>query len=122
MDVLEFRDATEWDTWLTAHGADAPEAWLRIGKRRSGLELISIEDALEVVLCHGWIDGLRRSLDEASFLQRYSPRTKRSPWSRINATMAERLIAEARMKPAGLAAIEAARADGRWPDGEAPRP
>lgn len=114
MEVLEFRDAAEWESWLaTNHGA-ATEAWLLIGKRHSGAALLSIEEALDVALCHGWIDGQRKSHDGVAFLQRYSRRRARSPWSRINVAKAEALLAAGRMRPQGLAEIEAARADGRW--------
>jgi uncharacterized protein YdeI (YjbR/CyaY-like superfamily) len=114
VEVLEFRDAAEWESWLeTNHGA-ATEAWLLIGKRRSGAELIGIEEALDVALCHGWIDGQRKSHNGVSFLQRYSRRRARSPWSRINVAKAEALTEAGRMRPSGHAEIEAARADGRW--------
>src|SRR5687768_886581 len=72
MDVLELPDGAAWDAWLVAH-PDAPEAWLRIGKRNAGAPYLPIEDALDVALCHGWIDGHRKGLDDVSFLQRYSP-------------------------------------------------
>jgi uncharacterized protein YdeI (YjbR/CyaY-like superfamily) len=114
IEALEFRDADAWAAWLSRHHDDASMAWLRIAKRHSGLDLISIGDALDVALCFGWIDGHRKGLDDASFLQRYSRRTRRSPWSRINRGKAEALLAVGRMQPAGLAVIEAARADGRW--------
>lgn len=114
MEVLEFRDAAEWESWLETNEGAATEAWLLIGKRRSGAELIGIEEALEVALCHGWIDGQRKSHNSVSFLQRYSRRRARSPWSRINVAKAEALTEAGRMRPSGHAEIEAARADGRW--------
>lgn len=114
MDVLEHADAVAWDSWLTAHGAAEGEAWLRIGKRHSGVDLIAIADALDVALCHGWIDGQRRSLDEVSFLQRYCRRRPRSSWSQVNVGKVEVLAAAGRMRPAGVAEVEAAQADGRW--------
>lgn len=112
--VLDFPDAAAWAAWLEERHAMESEAWLRIAKKRSGLASISIGDALDVALCYGWIDGQRRPLDELSFLQRYCPRTRRSSWSQVNVAKAETLIAEGRMRPSGLAEIEAARADGRW--------
>ncbi len=114
MNVLDFPDAEAWSAWLEEHHADRTEAWLRIAKKNSGIGSISISDALDVALCHGWIDGQRRSHDEVSFLQRYCPRRPTSSWSQVNVAKAEVLIAAGRMRPAGFAQIEAARADGRW--------
>jgi uncharacterized protein YdeI (YjbR/CyaY-like superfamily) len=114
VDVLEFADAAEWEAWLAERHDTSTEAWLRIAKRHSGLTLIAIGDALDVALCYGWIDGQRRSHDESSFLQRYSPRRPRSSWSQVNVAKAEALLAAGRMRPAGMAEVEAAQADGRW--------
>lgn len=113
MEVLDFRDAGEWEAWLENRQGES-EAWLRIGKESSPVGRLRIGPALEAALCFGWIDGHRKGLDDVSFLQRYSPRRARSPWSVRNRGLAEALIAAGRMRPAGLAAIEAARADGRW--------
>lgn len=112
--VLEFADGAEWELWLEAHHRDAPDAWLRIAKRRSRVPGISIEHALDGALCFGWIDGQRKSNDEESFLQRYSPRRSTSSWSRINVEKFEALAAAGRVRPAGHAEVEKARADGRW--------
>lgn len=114
MEPLDFPDATAWDDWLATRHADSTEAWLRIAKKHSGLPSISISDALDVALCWGWIDGQRRFLDEMSFLQRYCPRRSTSSWSRINVEKVEALTAARRMRPPGLAEVEAAKADGRW--------
>lgn len=114
MEPFEFRGAAEWESWLEAHQHEQAEAWLLIGKRHAGTSLITIEEALDVALCHGWIDGQRKSHDEVSFLQRYSRRRARSSWSRVNVAKAEELIAAGRMQQSGLAEIEAAIADGRW--------
>ncbi|MFC3494046.1 YdeI/OmpD-associated family protein [Glycomyces rhizosphaerae] len=114
VEVLDFADGDEWEAWLEAH-PDEREVWLRIGKERSPEGRLRIGPALESALCFGWIDGHRKALDGDSFLQRYSPRTKRSPWSRRNRGIAEALIAAGRMRPAGLAEIERAKAEGRWP-------
>lgn len=114
MDVLELADAAGWVAWLTANQAAQGEAWLRICKRHAGVALVSITDALDVALCHGWIDGQRRSFDEVSFLQRYCRRRPRSSWSQINVGKVEALTAAGRMRTAGIAEVEAARADGRW--------
>ena len=110
-ELLLFDDAAEWEAWLERNG-DAGEAWLRIAKRgRAGL---AISDALDVALCFGWIDSIRRGNDDASFAQRYSPRRAGSPWSAINVERAEALEAAGRMRPGGLAQLASARADGRW--------
>lgn len=113
-DVLDLADADAWAAWLEANHELRRDAWLRIAKRRSGIATIGITDALDVALCFGWIDGHRKGLDEVSFLQRYSRRTARSSWSAVNVAKAEALIAAGRMRPAGLAEIAAATADGRW--------
>ena len=114
MEVLDFPDAAAWEAWLATHHDGSAEAWLRIAKRHSGLASIAIADALDVALCYGWIDGQRKSLDEVSFLQRYCPRRPRSSWSQVNVAKVEALMAAGRMRPAGLAEVAAAQADGRW--------
>ena len=114
MVLLEFADAAAWDSWLAEHHADAPEAWLRIAKRGSGVAAPAIGDALDVALCWGWIDGQRRSHDAGSFAQRYCPRRPRSSWSQVNQALIEALTAAGRMRPPGLAQVAAAQADGRW--------
>ncbi|MFO6453504.1 MULTISPECIES: YdeI/OmpD-associated family protein [unclassified Aeromicrobium] len=121
MDVLEFADVQAWDAWLAEHHDTATEAWLRIRRKHADLPLITIGDALDGALCHGWIDGLRRSLDDVSFLQRYSPRRRTTAWSQVNVAKAEALEAAGRMRPGGLASLEAARADGRWAAAYAPQ-
>ena len=113
-ELLEFPDAAAWDAWLARNHGLAPEAWLRIRRKNADLPLIAIGDALDVALCHGWIDGTRRGLDDVSFRQRYSPRRPRSAWSQVNVARAEALHAAGRMRPGGLAQMTAARADGRW--------
>lgn len=113
-DPLAFRSASEWEAWLAANHSTQPEAWLLIGKKNSGAPLLPIEDALDVALCFGWIDGQRKGFDGQSFLQRYSKRSKRSSWSKVNVGKAETLIKAGRMQPPGFAEIEAAKADGRW--------
>lgn len=114
LDVLEFVTVDEWERWLENHHADAGEAWLRIARRGSAVPGLTIEDALDGALCFGWIDGQRRSNDADSFLQRYSPRRRTSSWSRINVEKFEALAAAGRVRPAGYAQRDAARADGRW--------
>ncbi|HEY5780734.1 MAG TPA: YdeI/OmpD-associated family protein [Lysobacter sp.] len=108
-----FRDAAAWEKWLAAHG-DAPGLWLKIAKKNQGVVSVTYAQALDVALCHGWIDGLKRACDEQYFLQRFTPRRPGSLWSKINVGKAEKLIADGRMQAGGLREIEAARADGRW--------
>lgn len=114
MDVLDLPDAAGWESWLAAQHEVRAEAWLRIAKRRSGIASVRIEEALDVALCYGWIDGQRRAHDDVSFLQRYSRRRPRSSWSQVNVAKAEALMEAGRMRPAGLAEVAAAQADGRW--------
>lgn len=114
MDVLDLADLDEWLRWLSAHHDSSAEAWLRVRRSHATDRRITIGEGLDGALCYGWIDGVRHSLDDVSFLQRYSPRTRRSPWSSINVAKAEVLIERGLMTAPGLAAIDAARADGRW--------
>jgi uncharacterized protein YdeI (YjbR/CyaY-like superfamily) len=110
---LAFRSDDEWQAWLEEH-PDAPGVWIKIAKKGTGIESVRYPEVLETALCFGWIDGLRRALDETHFLQYFTPRRPRSRWSKINRATAERLIAEGRMRPSGLAEVERAKADGRW--------
>ncbi|MFJ5957736.1 YdeI family protein [Paenarthrobacter sp. NPDC092416] len=112
--LLRFSNGGEWVSWLAANHEEQTEAWLVIGKKNSGIGLIEIQDALDGALCFGWIDGQRRGYDEHTFLQRYSRRRARSSWSQVNVAKAEALIEAGRMRPAGFAEIDAAKADGRW--------
>lgn len=112
--VLECADVEAWEAWLERNHASEREVWLRIAKKGSRAVTVSRAEALEVALCYGWIDGQALSQDEDYWLQRFTPRTPRSKWSKINCEAAEALIRAGRMKPAGLAAVEAAKADGRW--------
>ena len=115
-----FRTASAFEDWLRANHAKETEIWVRIFKKGSGRPSISIADALDVVLCWGWIDATRRGLDAESFLQRYTPRRRKSAWSQINREHVTRLIAAGRMTPAGQLQIDAAKADGRWDAAYAP--
>ena len=108
-----FRDVAAWEKWLEANGG-APGLWLKIAKKDTGIASVSYAEALDVALCHGWIDGLKRSFDAQFFLQRFTPRKAKSLWSKINVGKAEALIAAGRMRAGGLREIEAAKADGRW--------
>jgi uncharacterized protein YdeI (YjbR/CyaY-like superfamily) len=112
--VLEFRDAQSFYRWLGKHHDQEDEVWIKIHKMDSGLESITPKEAIDVVLCWGWIDGLRKSFDDKSYLQRYTPRGRKSTWSRINVENVARLIREGRMTEHGLKQVEAAKSDGRW--------
>lgn len=112
--VRAFADAGAFDDWLGRHHATEPEVWIRVFKVGSGTPSVSWKEAIPVAIRWGWIDGVRKSLDEVSFLQRFTPRGAKSSWSEINVAHAERMIADGTMSPAGLKQVEAARADGRW--------
>ena len=114
IEVLAFTDATQWESWLAKHHEQSAGLWLLIAKKGSDRKLITISDALDVALCYGWIDSQRKGYDANSYLQRYSPRRPKSPWSKLNVERAEALIGTRRMRAAGLATITAAQADGRW--------
>jgi uncharacterized protein YdeI (YjbR/CyaY-like superfamily) len=112
--VREFVDAAAFEEWLASHHASADEVWIKIHKVASGLPSITPKEAIDVALCWGWIDGIRKSLDATSYLQRYTPRRARSVWSKINVENVARLIADGRMTEHGLREVEAAKRDGRW--------
>jgi uncharacterized protein YdeI (YjbR/CyaY-like superfamily) len=109
-----FRSATAFRTWLHREHERSAGLWLKIAKKGSRRTTVTYAEALDVALCHGWIDGQKAAYDETWFLQRFTPRRARSPWSRTNRDKAMRLVDEGLMQPAGLAQIERARADGRW--------
>ena len=112
--VREFEGADAFYNWLGKNRDTADEVWIKIHKVNSGLKSITAKEAIDVVLCWGWIDGIRKGFDDKSFLQRYTPRRGKSIWSRINVDNVARLIEEGRMTKHGLREVEAARADGRW--------
>jgi uncharacterized protein YdeI (YjbR/CyaY-like superfamily) len=112
--VKSFRSRRKWERWLGANHETSPGVWLKIAKKASGIESVNHAEALEIAICHGWIDGQRRSLDEQFFLQKFTPRGPRSTWSRVNREKALDLIARGRMQRAGLKEVERAKADGRW--------
>jgi uncharacterized protein YdeI (YjbR/CyaY-like superfamily) len=114
-DPIELFDSPEsWRRWLDEHHHDSPGVWLQIAKKGSGHSTVSHPDALDLAICYGWIDGLRRSLDDTFFLQRFTPRRAKSKWSQVNVAKATKLIESGQMHPAGLREIELAKADGRW--------
>jgi uncharacterized protein YdeI (YjbR/CyaY-like superfamily) len=112
--ILLFVSKGELEAWLEENHADAEGLWLKIAKKGSGVESVNYAEALELALCFGWIDSQKRGLDEFFFLQRFTPRRPRGKWSQINRAKAEELIAAEAMRPAGLAEVAAAKADGRW--------
>jgi uncharacterized protein YdeI (YjbR/CyaY-like superfamily) len=112
--VREFKDAESFYRWLGTHHDKEAEVWIKIHKVDSGLRSITPKEAIDVVLCWGWIDGVRKGFDEKSYLQRYTPRGRKSIWSQINVDNVARLIEEGRMTEHGLREVEAARSDGRW--------
>jgi len=118
--IKSFRDAAAFEKWLSTHHDRETELWLKIHKKDSGLPSVNYAQALDVALCWGWIDGLRKSFDEKSFLQRFTPRTAKSIWSQVNRGHVARLTKAGRMTPHGQRHIDAAKADGRWERAYAP--
>ena len=118
--IKSFRTEAAFAAWMKRSHAREPELWLKIHKKGSGRPTVTSAQALDVALCWGWIDGIRKSFDEESFLQRYTPRRGRSVWSQINRDHVARLIAAGRMTPHGQRQVDAARADGRWDAAYAP--
>lgn len=112
--IASFASVEQLDAWMRSNHTKERELWVRIFKKESGTPSVTWQDCVIVCLTWGWIDGAKRAGDELSFLQRITPRRPKSSWSKKNCEHAERLIAEGKMQPAGLAHVEAARADGRW--------
>ena len=112
--VISFDTGAAWESWLQAEHASSPGVWLKIAKKGAGAQTVTYPEALAVALCFGWIDGQKGRLDDDYWLQRFTPRKPGSRWSRINTDKAAELIEAGRMRPAGLAEVEQARADGRW--------
>jgi uncharacterized protein YdeI (YjbR/CyaY-like superfamily) len=118
--IKSFRTEAAFAAWMKANHARETELWLKIHKKGSGLPTVTNAQALDVALCWGWIDGIRKSFDEESFLQRYTPRRARSIWSQINRDHVARLTTAGRMTPHGQRQVDAAKADGRWDAAYAP--
>ncbi len=112
--ILEFADAAGWERWLEAHHDDAAGVWVRFAKRGAPRATLTFSEALEQALCFGWIDGQINRYDDFFYLHRFTRRRPRSRWSQINRRAATALIDAGRMRPAGLAQVDAAKADGRW--------
>lgn len=118
--IMAFESAQQWDAWLMEHGASSPGIYIKLAKKNSGLRSVTNAEALEVALCHGWIDAIRKRYDESCFLQKYVPRGPRSIWSEINKKKAQQLIGAKLMHPAGLAVVERAKSNGQWDKAYAP--
>ena len=113
---LPFASQRDFEAWLDANHASSPGLWIVIAKKSSGVPTVTYAEALEVALCFGWIDGQKMGRDDTTFLQRFTPRRPRSKWSKINVEHIARLEGEGRLRPAGRAEVDAAKADGRWDD------
>ncbi len=112
--VLPFASPKKWEEWLDRNHQTSKGLWLKIAKKDTGIDTVTYAEALDGALCHGWIDGQKGSFDDTFWLQKLTPRGPRSKWSKINRDKSLALIEAGRMKPAGLAAVEQARSDGRW--------
>src|SRR5918998_1825407 len=112
--VIPFASRDPWEAWLAGHHAMSEGLWLKVAKKGSGIETVTYDQAVEVALCYGWIDGQVSRFDKDYYLQRFTPRRSRSKWSKINRQKAIELIERGEMKPAGLREVERAKADGRW--------
>jgi len=118
--IKTFASEAAFELWLAAHHDTEPEVWIKVHKKSSGLASVTPAQALDVALCWGWIDGIRKAFDERSFLQRYCPRGRKSTWSQINRDHVARLVAAGRMTPHGQRQVDAAKGDGRWDAAYAP--
>ena len=112
--IMLFATSSDWETWLEENHLRAPGVWARIAKKAAAYSSASYAELVDGALCYGWIDGQKAAFDESSYLQRFTPRKPKSGWSKTNRERALALIDEGRMTPSGLAAIEAARANGQW--------
>ncbi len=120
LQILTFGKVRKFEAWLVANGPDAPGMWLKLAKKGAPEPTLAKSEAIDAALCHGWIDGQLDKYDAYYWLVRFTPRKRGSKWSQVNRTRATELTAEGRMRPAGLAKIEAAKADGRWDAAYAP--
>jgi uncharacterized protein YdeI (YjbR/CyaY-like superfamily) len=112
--ILSFDDKKAWLKWLDKNHAKSSGLWLRLAKKGTGIKSVTRDESLDVALCYGWIDGMAKSEGDETWLQKFTPRTKRSIWSKRNRELVQRLVESGEMQPAGLAEIERAKADGRW--------
>jgi len=113
-DPVPFTDQAAWRAWLAENHAASDGVWIKFAKKGSGIPTVVYSEAVEESLIHGWIDGQVKRVDDDFYMQRFTPRRAQSRWSKINRAKAEKLIADGRMHPAGLAEVERAKADGRW--------
>lgn len=113
-EIVAFPDATAFEAWLAENVDHSPGVWLKIAKKASGIASLTDDEAVDVGLCYGWISGQRKGFDDLYYLQKYVPRRPRSRWSQVNVRKVEALMGEGRMRPPGLAEVDAAKADGRW--------
>jgi len=118
--IMAFETAQAWDAWLTKNGGTSPGIYMKVGKKDSGVPSITITEALEIALCHGWIDAIRKRFDDQYYLQKYVPRGPRSIWSQINKKSVQQLIKAELLRPAGLAAVKRAKENGQWDKAYAP--
>ena len=114
LEIMLFNSEQDWEQWLEEHHTTSPGTWLKIAKKEAGKESVSYQEALTVALCFGWIDGQKNKFDNEYWLQKFTPRRPRSPWSAINRDKATQLIEQSKMREAGLREVERARQDGRW--------
>jgi uncharacterized protein YdeI (YjbR/CyaY-like superfamily) len=114
LSVLPFESKKKWANWLARQHDKSAGVWLKLAKKEAGIPSVTYEEALDVALCYGWIDGQKKGFDDKYWLQKFTPRGPKSIWSKINTEKVERLIASGEMQPAGLKAVEAAKQDGRW--------
>ena len=112
--VVCFETQYDWDNWLAENHPKSNGVWLKIAKKGKGVTSVNYAEALDVAICYGWIDGQKQKFDDQFFLQKFTPRRPRSLWSKINREKVENLIAAGKMKPAGMAEVDAAKSDGRW--------
>jgi uncharacterized protein YdeI (YjbR/CyaY-like superfamily) len=112
--IIPFATQQDWEAWLEEHHADAKGIWLKFAKKEAGIASVSYMEAVESALCYGWIDAQKASFDEQYWLQKFTPRSPKSVWSKVNRDKATALIESGRMRPAGLRQVELAKANGRW--------
>ena len=112
--ILPFESEAAWARWLSERHSQPDGLWLKIAKKASGVSSVTYDEALDVALCYGWIDGQRKAYDATHYIQRFTPRRRRSQWSKRNVNRVAELTAGGRMQPSGLAEVEAAQRDGRW--------
>lgn len=112
--VMPFASQADWERWLEKNHQRSPGVWIQFAKKHAGIPSVTHDEALDVALCFGWIDGQVKRVDDRHFLQRFTPRTSVSRWSKVNCGRAMRLLEAGRMRAAGLRQVEAARGDGRW--------